>query len=151
MPFSMAACRTVLPFSTVTGRPSIVSVTVSMNQHTIISGLRAGASGSRGCVGLQARSDGCDVRDHRPIHPMTRCSAAAQFLTISASVPSSLLTSMPRSAPLSGTRIFDHPVGHRDQDVHRLPVGVLQRDGHRHVEELAELLECSTTSVPSTR
>src|SRR2546426_1004200 len=31
MPFSIAACRTVLPFSTVTCRPSIVSVTVSIN------------------------------------------------------------------------------------------------------------------------
>src|SRR5437764_515561 len=30
MPASMAACRTVLPFSTVTDRPSIVSVTVSI-------------------------------------------------------------------------------------------------------------------------
>src|SRR5581483_4086555 len=31
MPLSIAACRTVLPFSTVTCRPSIVSVTVSIN------------------------------------------------------------------------------------------------------------------------
>ena len=31
MPFSIAACRTVLPFSTVTCRPSIVSVTVSIS------------------------------------------------------------------------------------------------------------------------
>ena len=31
MPLSMAACRTVLPFSTVTCRPSIVSVTVSIS------------------------------------------------------------------------------------------------------------------------
>src|ERR1700739_226039 len=37
MPPSIAACRTVLPFSTVTCRPSIVSVTLSIrNDHSIL-------------------------------------------------------------------------------------------------------------------
>ena len=35
MPFSIAACRTVLPFSTVICRPSIVSVTVSITSRMI--------------------------------------------------------------------------------------------------------------------
>src|SRR3954464_2607217 len=35
MPFSMAACRTVLPFSTVICWPSIVSVTVSITNKDI--------------------------------------------------------------------------------------------------------------------
>src|SRR5262245_33560930 len=34
MPLSMAACRTVLPFSTVTHRPSMVSVTVSITARS---------------------------------------------------------------------------------------------------------------------
>src|SRR5262245_60279773 len=35
----MAACRTVLPFSTVIGRPSIVSVTVSISRRSYIASL----------------------------------------------------------------------------------------------------------------
>jgi hypothetical protein len=35
MPASIAACRTVLPFSTVTRAPSIVNVTVSINIKNI--------------------------------------------------------------------------------------------------------------------
>src|SRR5688572_28525728 len=41
MPCSMAACSTVLPFSTVSGRPSIVSVTVSISQRSYQEGSRS--------------------------------------------------------------------------------------------------------------
>ena len=54
----MAACRTVLPFSTVTGRPSIVSVTVSITGPIISAGGHPPVSGTPGRTGDGALSPG---------------------------------------------------------------------------------------------
>src|SRR5437773_2204636 len=103
MPASMAACRTVLPFSTVTDRPSIVSVTVSI---TFEYSSRA----------LTLPPDN--------LH---------QFPVVLVELD---------AAQDAGERhaLFEDAVGQRQHHVDRFPVRVLQRHGHRHVEQLPDLL-----------
>ena len=79
MPLSIAACRTVLPFSTVTCRPSIVSVTVSISLQCISSaglGLTTHGSTPRFAV-VTAQSGSADGRHPRRLEPHWRMDDAA--------------------------------------------------------------------------
>src|SRR6478736_214113 len=98
MPLSIAACRTVFPFSTVIWRPSIVSVTVSISPQNTSHPLRDLHIGERPVVLGE-------------------------------------LDALERAGQLDA--LLDRPVDDRDDDG-RLPIAVVQRQGERHVEHLAD-------------
>src|SRR4051812_15083546 len=111
MPDSMAACRTVLPLATVTGRPSIVSVTVSIDDRSYQEGVAGCGRGLRPFLDHLGQSavvftDLDAAQDAFEPHPM-----------------------------------FNGPLRYRYHHVNRFSVGILQRYGDRHVEELAGLLD----------
>src|SRR3954466_4237641 len=112
----MAACRTVLPFSTVMVCPSIVSVTEdSMTTRSYQLEVCRRAAGSL-----------FDERGEREIiaADLGRSKGAGQ-----------------RNAQVHRS------VGDRDEDIGGRPVRVLQRYRHRHVEEIARLLEVEHDGV----
>src|SRR2546425_5128815 len=88
MPFSIAACRTVLPFSTVTCRPLIVSVTVSINtKNTTINAELAEHAENRWLCGFRGFCVAC--RDVRLLDSDRRY-AYISGLTTSSSFPEAL-------------------------------------------------------------
>src|SRR6478672_5769897 len=72
MPASMLACRTVFPFSTVSCRPSIVSVTVSISARSYLTG----PFGLAELDGTAARSYSPDSRDRDGRYARARFVAA---------------------------------------------------------------------------
>src|ERR1700674_5387638 len=114
MPPSIAACRTVLPLSTVTCRPSIVSVTFSIwkrsYQFCIL----------HSCIPAFLHSV-------LPVHVDQRTVVFADLHRTEGALE--------RDAPVGDA------VGDGDQDVNRPAVRVLQRHRHGNVEDLARLLE----------
>src|SRR2546422_11063132 len=114
MPFSIAACRTVLPFSTVTARPSIVSVTVPITSRSYQTAMtltvRLKADTTYGKVIVVLRLLDVDERV-----------ALADF--------DGAERALERHA------LLDDAVGDRHDDVDDSPVGVLQNDGDRQVED----------------
>ena len=129
MPLSMAACRTVLPFSTVTCRPSIVSVTVSISDRSYQPSRRAGAIAGR-------RIEPDPSLDDRPASPSSLLIVDAAERAGRAGRAARRLRSVTGTTTSIG-----------------LPVGVLQRHGDGHVEELADLLDAQhdVCRAPSRR
>src|SRR5689334_4793830 len=110
MPLSIAACSTVLPFSTVTGRPSIVSVTVSISSKSYLAALVPDDFGQRRVFPADIGGAECAAQRHPHLY---------------------------------------HPVRKRNDDVGGRAVGVLECDGDRQIEQVADLLEAQdhVTSV----
>src|SRR5690349_4409355 len=72
MPLSIAACSTVLPFSTVTGRPSIVSVTVSISSKSYLAALVPDDLGQRRVVSADVGGAERAAQRHPHLHDPVR-------------------------------------------------------------------------------
>src|ERR1043166_7256770 len=102
MPFSIAAWSTVLPFSTVISRPSIVSLTVSIPTRILYGRRLIDEVGEDGVILINRdAAERCGQRDAR----------------------------------------VDGAFAHCDDDVGFLAVVELDGERHRHLEDLAELLD----------
>ena len=139
MPLSIAACRTVLPFSTVTCRPSIVSVTVSISLDRSYQGRVRRFLAKSPAVGRPG--EGC----RRPVDSREAGSRAVDISRerrrVVAADSSRAQRSVERhriSMTLSVTATTTST---------RASIGVLERDGDRQVEHLAGLLEAAKRST----
>src|SRR5436190_14650030 len=148
MPLSMAACRTVLPFSMVTCRPSIVSVTVSIavdhiRTPTGISGRPPRVAGCRELRDSGLRID-CGFGLSAIRSPQSAIPRSAMRCSVLDNLHQRPVVLAHVDAPeRAGERdaLLDDSVGRGDQQVEGFPVGILERDGEGHVEPLADLLD----------
>ena len=141
MPCSIAACRTVLPFSTVTGRPSMVRLTpfsISFGSYQFFGG-RRGGGGARGSSGSAGSGS---VRGSR-FSPRARRTRRTPnpllfYLRERRTVP---IDVHPAQGALQRESPLDHLVGDANHDVFARAVRVGDRHRDRDVIDLVLLFE----------
>src|SRR5579862_1385924 len=123
MPLSVAACRTVLPFSTVTWRPSIVSVTVSIFTEYCDLGL--------GIWDLTRRCHAANAPPNPKSHPFYLDVGERPVVLVE--IDAAERAGQPHA-------VLDAALGDR-HDHEGARVAIIERERERHVEHLAQLFD----------